>query len=455
MHAGNDVADGDVGRTLGMLLPGNHLVGRRPLGAQHLVEPVQDRYDRGVLVAKPLEELHGERVGQGAVAQAPHNLLPRLRLPAAETQQPVRQLVGPGPRLAGADDELRQPPQVLHQGHPEVDGDRPPLADGQRLNALVGADELSQGLQLKPAVGVGDVGPGQPVDAGVSHKVTLRDLGQQTVIALREVVPDVPDLFVDDVEVVEEPLRGRRDFLLLPHRLGNVPVGGEKDPCVVVDPGEEIHSLRRFLRRPLGRSQALGVLLQALHAEDLGSDRLVHMRRRHDGVSGAHAQLSFRLCLTGMYLPRSLLEFQSQGYEARSAPRGLLREVRLITPSQRCRHPLRSWGGDQGGGGRKPWLIFIVAARQSPATFRSVFSRPHAICIPPPCHQPKLFVSPRQRSQATPGRSDMCDTRRGLKKRENSTGRGSPTSSTPMGRIQPPISPRLNAALRTFWGLFI
>ena len=38
--------------------------------------------------------------------------------------------------------------------------------------------------------------------------------------------------------------------------------------------------------------------------------------------------------------------------------------------------------------------IVIVAARSSPATFRSVFSRPPVIGILPPCHQPKLFVSP-------------------------------------------------------------
>ncbi len=312
VHAGDDVADRDIGGALGMLLPGNHLVGRRPLGAQRLVEPIEDRHDRGVLVAKPLEELHGERVGQGADAQLLQNVVPRRRLRAAQTQQLVRQLVGHGPRLAGADDQLRQAPQVLHQGHPEVDGDRPPLADGQRLNALVGADELLQRLQLEPAVAVRDVGPGQPVDPRVSREVALGDLGQQAVIALREVVANVPDLFVDDVEVVEQPLRGRRDRLSLPHRLGDVPVSSQENPRVVIDPGEEIQSFRGLLSRALGRGQALGVLLQPLHTEDLGTDRLLHVRRRHADVGGAHSQLSFRLCLTDRYLPQILLESQSR-----------------------------------------------------------------------------------------------------------------------------------------------
>ncbi len=59
----------------------------------------------------------------------------------------------------------------------------------------------------------------------------------------------------------------------------------------------------------LGRGQALSVLLQALHPEDLGANRLVHLRRRdHDGVGGIHFQRSFRLYLTGIHLRLILLD---------------------------------------------------------------------------------------------------------------------------------------------------
>jgi hypothetical protein len=311
LHAGDDVADRDVGRALGMLLSGHHLVGRRPLGAELLVEPVEDRQDRRVLVTKPLEELHGESVDQGGIAYPPQNILPPLHPPTAQTQQTVRHLVGPGPRLTGADDQLRQPPQVFHQGHAEVDGDRPPLADGERLDALVGANKWLQRAELEPAVGMGNVCPRQPIDARVSLKVALGYLGQQAVVASREMVPNVPDLFVDDMEVVEEPLRGRRDLLLLLHRLGNVPVCGQKGLRIVVDPGEEIPTSGGLLSRALGRGQALGVLLQALHAEDLGADRLVQLRgNKNDGVGGVHFQLSFWLYLTGIHLPPILLDLQ-------------------------------------------------------------------------------------------------------------------------------------------------
>ncbi len=168
----------------------------------------------------------------------PQNIVRVLSRPTAQAQQAVRQLVGRGSRLPGADDQLRQPPQVLHQGDAEVDGDRPELPDGERLDALVGADESLQRLQLEPTVGMGHVGPGQPIDARVSREVAPGDLRQQAVVAPRKVVPDPPDLFLHDVEVVEEPLRCGRDLALRPDRLGDAPVRGQQHMGVLVDPRE-------------------------------------------------------------------------------------------------------------------------------------------------------------------------------------------------------------------------
>ena len=77
-----------------MVLLGNHLVGRRPLGAQLLVEPDQGRHDRRSLVTKPLDELHGERAAQRDVIQRSQNIVRVLSRPTAQAQQAVRQLVG-------------------------------------------------------------------------------------------------------------------------------------------------------------------------------------------------------------------------------------------------------------------------------------------------------------------------------------------------------------------------
>jgi len=81
------------------------------------------------------------------------------------------------------------------------------------------------------------------------------------------------DLFLHNVEVVEEPFRCGRDLALLPDRLGDVSVRGQKRLGVVADPREKIPSFGGFFGGALCLGQAFGVLLQALDAEELGADR--------------------------------------------------------------------------------------------------------------------------------------------------------------------------------------
>jgi hypothetical protein len=117
-----------------------------------------------------------------------------------------------------------------------MDGHGPELADAERLDALVGTHEALKRLQLEPAVGVGHIGPGEAIDPGASREVARRDLRQPAVVAPREVVSDLPELLVDDVEVVEEPLLGERDLALRPDCLDDAVIGVEKCAPVVADP---------------------------------------------------------------------------------------------------------------------------------------------------------------------------------------------------------------------------
>ena len=89
---------------LGMVLLGNHLLRRRFLGAQLLVEPDQGGQDRRSLVTEPLDKLHGERTVQRGVTQAPQNVVgvPSRRI--AQTQQTVRQLVHAPCKLGAGSD---------------------------------------------------------------------------------------------------------------------------------------------------------------------------------------------------------------------------------------------------------------------------------------------------------------------------------------------------------------
>src|SRR6266540_6851344 len=118
-----------------------------------------------------------------------------------------------------------------------MDGDRPELPDGQRLDTLVGPDESLQRLEVEATVGMAYVVPGQTIDARVYREMARGDLWQQAVVGAREVVPDPLELFVHDVEVVEDPLRGGRDLVLRQDALRDVPVRGPKHVCVLANPG--------------------------------------------------------------------------------------------------------------------------------------------------------------------------------------------------------------------------
>ena len=65
----------------------------------------------------------------------------------------------------------------------------------------------------------------------------LGQLGELAVVVRRQVVADLAELLVDDVEVVDEPLGGRRDRALVLDRPGQEAVGLEEDAAVLGDAG--------------------------------------------------------------------------------------------------------------------------------------------------------------------------------------------------------------------------
>ena len=135
------------------------------------------------------------------------------------------------PRL----DELGgEPAQVFQQGEAEHGGDRPEFADGQRRDGLVGADEVDHLILVEAAVGVGDHGKGQGVDARQSGERAVRQGGQLGVVAARQIDADLAQDLLDDVKIVEQPLRVGSERLLPGGGGDDVAVGGAKDAAVVV-----------------------------------------------------------------------------------------------------------------------------------------------------------------------------------------------------------------------------
>ena len=204
-----------------------------------------------------------------------------------QTEQPVGELVGLLARGAAAHDLLGEAAQVLHQQDPEADRECPQLADRQRLHLLVRAHGPPQAVRIEAAVGMRDVGPGETEDPGVAGQVPLGQFRELAVVVRRQVVVDLAKLLVDDVVVVDEPLRGRGDRALVLDRGGQEPVALQQDPAVVRDPGLKRTSSTRRAGDSLRSRQRLGVLLQPLHAEQLRTNRLVRVGSRANQPANA------------------------------------------------------------------------------------------------------------------------------------------------------------------------
>ena len=174
-------------------------------------------------------------------------------------------------------DALRQAPEILHEHHSQSNRNSPELANRQWLHALVGAHEPTKHLRVKPAVGMGDKRPGQPKDARITLEVTLCELRQFSVIAGRQVIMDLAQLFVDDVVIVDQPLGRRCDGALLTDCLGSCTIRFEQHSAVVEHARQQRTTLARSRRDALSHSEAFAVLLETLAAEEFGPNRFFEL----------------------------------------------------------------------------------------------------------------------------------------------------------------------------------
>jgi hypothetical protein len=91
----------------------------------------------------------------------------------------------------------------------------------------------------------------------------------------RQVGPDGVDLLLHDMEVVDEPIRGRRDRSRIPSRSDHGDVALAQGAFVVFQPPFEAMVAIEPGRDMLSRCETFGMLLQALDAEQLGADRFL------------------------------------------------------------------------------------------------------------------------------------------------------------------------------------
>ncbi len=289
-HAGDDVAHRHAAGHLPLLLLAHHGVRSLPTGGEAFVEPGQGRRNAGILVAQPLHQLDEERVGQIRPVEAGQHRGRWLRRAAASAQQAVGQIVGVEPAGTAGDHAVRKPPEVLDQHDAQGDGHRPQLADGERPDLLIGADVAPQLLGVEPAVGVRNKGPGHREDLWQTREGTRRELGQLSIISSRQIGADVADLLFDHMEIVDQPLGGRRYRRARLHRRGDVMIGLNQHSFILRQAlGEDVSSTR-LRQQDLRGGQAATMFFEALDAEQLLADwPLVPRRGRSAGEQSAQS----------------------------------------------------------------------------------------------------------------------------------------------------------------------
>ncbi len=104
-----------------------------------------------------------------------------------------------------------------------------------------------QALRVEAAVGVSDVRPGQTDDPGIPLEMALGELGQLAVVVRGQIIADLAQLLVHDVEVVDEPLSGRRDRALVLDGACQCAVGGKQDAPILTDAGPKGVSAARIV----------------------------------------------------------------------------------------------------------------------------------------------------------------------------------------------------------------
>ena len=192
--------------SLAVMLIEHDCVGRRSRRRQAILEPRECGRGRGILVAQSVQQLDGQRARQRHVVPRLQYFQQRFGCKSMDAEQSISQLIRALALRTVVNDPLRRASQVLHQHDPQRDGDGPQLADRERLHPLVGTHEPAQQLRIEAAVRVGDEGPDHPEDARISRERAAGELWQLPIVSGREVVADRPDLVLDHVVVVHQPL---------------------------------------------------------------------------------------------------------------------------------------------------------------------------------------------------------------------------------------------------------
>ena len=218
-QAADAVADRHlIGRLL--LIAGvHHLLDVEAGLSQLLFDPGQRQGQGGTVALQAAHQLRYERRGHGRI-RARHVCDHQdqiLRLLARGLGQPVRPGDPQVPIHPAFGDAHRDAAQILNQRQTQHDGNRPQLAQAKGCDGLVSRNETAERVRVHPSVAVGNGLEHEVIHPRQAGRRALGQGGQLPAIAFGQVTPGDADLFLDEVEVIEQPFSGGRDAVARCH----------------------------------------------------------------------------------------------------------------------------------------------------------------------------------------------------------------------------------------------
>lgn len=238
----------------------------RPCSARRCSKPAHGEHQGRTLALQQAGELGDEGVGEvgAGLDHGGEDQHDAGRIDGGDGEHAPDPVGGPLAIAAPGGDPRGDAAQVLDQRQAQHDRHGPQLAERERARGLVGGDEGTQAVDVDAAVRVRDELDGDVVDAGGPRGERVGEARQLAAVAAGQVAPGGPDLLLDQVVVVDEPLRGGRDARAGPDRGGEQGVGVAQRELIGAQARQQVideSAARRGELVPAG--EGAGVVLEA------------------------------------------------------------------------------------------------------------------------------------------------------------------------------------------------
>ena len=237
--------------------PGLHKGHRWPLGLQPVVKFLYEGYSE-------------RNIGMGKLGQQLDQL---LRIVFGRDEHAVSPGNGHIALFAPLRDPHTHPAQIFQQRQLQHDGKSPQFAQLQGFNGLVGGDELGHVIAVDPTVHVGNQLQRQIINTRKSSRVTRSQTWQLPAVAAREMSTRLPNLLLDQIEIVEQPGFGRYDPLARRSGCRDNIIGCKQNARIVRQPRQQSVGARMRVDSILS-CQGDRVTLELLNTEQLRTQQI-------------------------------------------------------------------------------------------------------------------------------------------------------------------------------------